>query len=179
MASRLRCASSRVQKRPKTEAAISRNIPRNWVVRDEALAEIAQHFPKNREQLERVRAITFDNRLERLMAGATGVVAMGGYNTFCEILTFDKPAVLVPRRHPRAEQYIRTARAEHLGLVRMLSDVDGRQPQRMVDALQALPAQQKPSDAIMPGLLDGLDRIHDLTELWLNEAPAPRRFALA
>ena len=34
------------------------------------------------ERLQRVRAITFDNRLERLMAGATGVVAMGGYNTF-------------------------------------------------------------------------------------------------
>jgi len=138
-----------------------------------------QRFLARIERLERVRAITFDNRLERLMAGATGVVAMGGYNTFCEILTFDKPAVLVPRRHPRAEQYIRAARAEHLGLVRMLSDVDGRQPQRMVDALQSLPAQQKPSDAIIPGLLDGLDRIHDLTELWLNEAPAPRRFALA
>ena len=138
-----------------------------------------QRFLARIERLERVRAITFDNRLERLMAGATGVVAMGGYNTFCEILTFDKPAVLVPRRHPRAEQYIRAARAEHLGLVRMLSDVDGRQPQRMVDALQSLPAQQKPSDAVMPGLLDGLNCIHDLTELWLNEAPAPRRFALA
>jgi predicted glycosyltransferase len=138
-----------------------------------------QRFLARIERLERVRAITFDNRLERLMAGATGVVAMGGYNTFCEILTFDKPAVLVPRRYPRAEQYIRAARAEHLGLVRMLSDVDGRQPQRMVDALQSLPAQQKPSDAIIPGLLDGLNRIHDLTELWLNEAPAPRKLALA
>ena len=37
-----------------------------------------------------------------------GVVAMGGYNTFCEILTFDKPAVLVPRRRTRAGQYIRS-----------------------------------------------------------------------
>lgn len=131
------------------------------------------------ERLERVRAITFDNRLERLMAGATGVVAMGGYNTFCEILTFDKPAVLVPRRHPRAEQYIRAARAERLGLVRMLSDVDGRQPERMVDALRALPAQQRPSDAVVPGLLDGLNRIHDLTEQWLDEEIEPQTFALA
>ena len=138
-----------------------------------------QRFLERIERLDRVRAITFDNRLERLMAGATGVVAMGGYNTFCEILTFDKPAVLVPRRHPRAEQYIRAARAEHLGLVRMLSDVDGRQPERMAHALRALPAQQRPSDAIVPGLLDGLNRIHDLTEQWLNEEHEPRRFALA
>jgi hypothetical protein len=60
----------------------------------------------------------------------------------------------------------------------MLSDVDGRQPQRMVDALRALPTQRKPSDAVVPGLLDGLNRIHELTELWLNETPAPRKFAL-
>ncbi len=137
-----------------------------------------QRFLARIERLGQVRALTFDNRLERLMAGATGVVAMGGYNTFCEILTFDKPAVLVPRRYPRAEQYIRAARAERLGLVRMLSDVDGRQPQRMVDALRALPTQRRPSDAVVPGLLDGLNRIHELTELWLNETPASRKFAL-
>ena len=141
--------------------------------------------PKRRERflarihrLEQVRAITFDNRLERLMAGASAVVAMGGYNTFCEILTFDKPAVLVPRRHPRAEQHIRAARAERLGLVRMLSDVDGRVPERMVTALRALPAQPRPSEAVIPGLLDGLDRIHDLTEQWLDEEFEPQRLAL-
>jgi predicted glycosyltransferase len=131
------------------------------------------------ERLQQVRAITFDSRLERLMVKAAGVVAMGGYNTFCEILTFDKPAVLVPRRHPRAEQLIRATRAERLGLVRMLSDAQGRQPQRMVDALCALPAQPRPSEAVVPGLMDGLDRIHDLTGQWLIEEHEPRRVALA
>jgi predicted glycosyltransferase len=142
--------------------------------------------PKRRERflaridrLEQVRAITFDNRLERLMAGAVAVVAMGGYNTFCEILTFDKPAVLVPRRHPRAEQHIRAARAERLGLVRMLSDENGREPERMVAALGALSTQPRPSAAVIPGLLDGLDRIHDLTEQWLDDELEPRRLALA
>jgi len=130
------------------------------------------------ERLRQVRAITFDSRLERLMAGATGVVAMGGYNTFCEILTFDKPAVLVPRRHPRAEQHIRAARAERLGLVRMLSDENGREPERMVAALGALSTQPRPSAAVIPGLLDGLDRIHDLTEQWLDDELEPRRLAL-
>jgi len=131
------------------------------------------------ERLEQVRAITFDNRLERLMVKAAGVVAMGGYNTFCEILTFDKPAILVPRRHPRAEQLIRATRAECLGLVRMLSDLQGTRPQRMVDALRALPGQPRPSEAVVPGLMDGLDRIHDLTGQWLTEEPEPRRVALA
>ena len=69
--------------------------------------------PRRREQfrmriarLDRMEAITFDARFENLMARAAGVVAMGGYNTFCEILTFDKPAVIVPRRLPRLEQTI-------------------------------------------------------------------------
>jgi predicted glycosyltransferase len=138
-----------------------------------------ERFLKRIDRLHNVRAITFDNHLERLMAGATGVVAMGGYNTFCEILTFDKPAVLVPRRRPRAEQHIRAARAERLGLGRMLSYEHGRDPARMAEALHAMPTQQRPSDAVIPGLLDGLDRIHDLTELWLEDEFEPRRFALA
>ena len=45
------------------------------------------------------------------MARAVGVVAMGGYNTFCEILSFDKRALIVPRTAPRLEQFIRASRA--------------------------------------------------------------------
>ena len=138
-----------------------------------------ERFLERIGKLEQVRAITFDNRMERLMAGATAVVAMGGYNTFCEILTFDKPAILVPRRHPRAEQHIRAACAERLGLVRMLSDENGRQPERMANALRALSTQRRPSDAVIPGLLDGLDRIHELTEQWLADEVEPKRLALA
>ena len=65
-------------------------------------------FAARAARLPKVRAITFDARLETLMARAAGVVAMGGYNTFCEILSFDKPALIVPRTdaaaraiHPR------------------------------------------------------------------------------
>jgi ribonuclease D len=39
------------------ETAIERNLPRNWVVRDEALAEIALHLPKDKGQLTRVRGL--------------------------------------------------------------------------------------------------------------------------
>jgi len=42
--------------------------------------------------------------MERLLADATGVIAMGGYNTFCEILSLDKPAVIAPRTSQRLEQ---------------------------------------------------------------------------
>ena len=59
------------------------------------------------------------------MARAAGVVAMGGYNTFCEILSFDKPALIMPRTAPRLEQFIRAERAAELGLVAMLSEDRG------------------------------------------------------
>ena len=37
-------------------------------------------------------SVCLEPGLERLLAAASGVVAMGGYNTFCEILSMDKPA---------------------------------------------------------------------------------------
>ena len=108
----------------------------------------------------RVTALSFHPRLERLLADATGVVAMGGYNTFCEILSMDKPAIISPRTRPRREQLIRAAAAENLGLVRMLcAERDGNSPRVMANAIRALSSQQRPSDIQIPGLLSGLETI--------------------
>lgn len=122
-----------------------------------------EQFRKRIAKLTRVRAITFDTRLEHLIQAAVGVVSMGGYNTFCEILSLDKKAIIVPRRKPRMEQYIRAARAAELGLVRMLSDEGGRDPSTMAAAIRGLPEQHRPSEVAVPGLLDGLQNIHHLT----------------
>jgi predicted glycosyltransferase len=106
----------------------------------------------------RVTATGFDSRIEALFARAEGVVCMGGYNTFCEVLSFDQRAVIVPRTVPRLEQWIRASRAEELGLVRMLDDGrDGMTVEAMIAAIRNLPKQQKPSAAGADGLLDGLD----------------------
>jgi predicted glycosyltransferase len=107
-------------------------------------------------------ALTFDAKIEILMQKAAAIVAMGGYNTFCEILSFDKRALIVPRTRPRLEQYIRAIEAERLGLVRMLSDrYEERAPERMAQALRGLATQPRPSEVFIPGLLDGLDRIQE------------------
>ncbi|WP_299028147.1 hypothetical protein [uncultured Sulfitobacter sp.] len=106
----------------------------------------------------RVTATGFDSRIEALFAQAQGVVCMGGYNTFCEVLSFDQRAVIVPRTVPRLEQWIRASRAEELHLVRMLDDGrDGMTVDAMIAAIRALPTQAKPSAAGADGLLDGLD----------------------
>lgn len=109
---------------------------------------------------DRVESVGFDSKMENLIAGAVGVIAMGGYNTFCEILSFDKPAIIMPRKKPRLEQYIRAERAEHLGLIRMLDpDRDGTDAQVMIDAIRALPMQDPPSTGHYTGLLTGLEFI--------------------
>jgi len=110
----------------------------------------------------RVMNVGFDSRMESLMAGGQGVIAMGGYNTFCEILSCDVPAVIVPRTIPRLEQYIRASRAQELGLVRMFdAQLDGRSVDAMIEAIRNLPTQKPPSASRYDGLLDGLECIKD------------------
>ncbi len=119
----------------------------------------------------RVTSVGFDSRMESLMSGALGVVAMGGYNTFCEILSFDKPAIIIPRTVPRLEQYIRASRAEELGLIRMVHrSRDGDDPTVMIEAIRNLPNQAPPSAGQIDGLLDGLDDVVERTKHLLTKA---------
>jgi predicted glycosyltransferase len=99
---------------------------------------------------------------------------MGGYNTFCEILSFDKPALIVPRTTPRLEQFIRAQRAAELGLVAMLTDDRGRDPRIMAAALLQLSQQPRPSQVVIPGLLDGMASVNRLVQKWLAEGRAER-----
>jgi predicted glycosyltransferase len=124
-------------------------------------------FTARAASLAKVRTLTFDTRLEALMKRAAAVVAMGGYNTFCEILSFDKPALIVPRTAPRLEQFIRASRAAELGLVSMLPDEHGHDPGMMAAALLQLPQQRRPSAVVVPGLLDGMANVDRLAAKWL------------
>ncbi|MFA3918547.1 glycosyltransferase family protein [Ruegeria hyattellae] len=118
----------------------------------------------------RVTAVGFESQIETLFAGAAGVVCMGGYNTFCEVLSFDSRAVIVPRTVPRMEQWLRASRAEQMGLIRMLDEQrDGLSPEAMIRAIRDLPKQPLPSQAIRDGLLDGLDYVTHRVAVLLGE----------
>jgi predicted glycosyltransferase len=116
-------------------------------------------FRERASKFRNLRTLTFTSNLGVLMDRAAGVVSMGGYNTFCEILSFDKKALIVPRTRPRQEQLIRAEAARDAGLIDMLDPELGRDPQMMATALRQLPQQGLPSDAIVPGLLDGLPNV--------------------
>ncbi|MEQ9815530.1 MAG: hypothetical protein RLO50_22350 [Azospirillaceae bacterium] len=131
----------------------------------------AQHaFIERADRLDDVEVITFDSRMERLVQESVGMVAMGGYNTFCEILSFDKRALLIPRTIPRMEQHIRASRAASLGLVTMLSPDEEATTARMVEALASLPYQHRPSEVVLPGLLEGLDNVDRLVSQAIDES---------
>jgi len=137
-------------------------------------SERQAEFLARAAQLDNVEAITFDAQIENLMDRAIGLVGMGGYNTFCEILSFDKRALIVPRTRPRMEQYIRASRAAELGLIRMLTEEgNNHDPRIMATALRDLPQQQLPSEVVVPGLLDGLDNVNRLTNQWLSRGREP------
>ncbi len=122
-------------------------------------AAAAADFTERAEHLRDVEVLRFTPQIEPYLANATAIVGMGGYNTFCEILSFDKPTLMVPRVVPRREQAIRAERAEQSNLLKVLPierypDVD-----LMADALSELPQMAPPSTAGVDNLLGGLDVI--------------------
>ena len=76
----------------------------------------------------------FTGEMLNLMAAADVVVAMGGYNTVCEILSLRKQAIVIPRVRPTEEQLIRANRLSQLGLFRMIHP-DELTPERLMHSL--------------------------------------------
>ncbi|MDZ7291897.1 MAG: hypothetical protein ONB42_18330 [candidate division KSB1 bacterium] len=62
----------------------------------------------------------FSKNILQYVKYATVVVCTGGYNTLCEILSYRKPAILVPFLTPPREHLLRARIFEKLGLVRLL-----------------------------------------------------------
>jgi predicted glycosyltransferase len=122
-------------------------------------SELQAEVHERAASLDTVEVLTFDSHLELLMEKAAGVVAMGGYNTFCEILSLDKPALIMPRVAPRMEQLVRAQRASELGVARMFETSDCARLEDFVIALQELPHQPIPSSAMLPGFLDGVENV--------------------
>ena len=122
-------------------------------------AASVSEFMARAENLRDVHIMRFTPQMEPYLQAATAIVGMGGYNTFCEILSFDKPTLLVPRIIPRREQAIRADRAEATGLLTVLPIDQYPDPEKMLDALSVLPQSAPPSAAGITNLLGGLDVI--------------------
>ena len=137
-------------------------------------------FAERAEHLRDVHVRKFTPNIEDYLSEATAIVGMGGYNTFCEILSFDKPTLLVPRVVPRREQAIRASQAKACGLVEVLAIDNYPDVELMAAALSALPKQQPPSAAGISSLLDGLDTINSrVAEIFSEQSGEPHTSSTA
>ena len=116
-------------------------------------------FQQRINRLDNASLVTFDAQMESLIYHADAVVAMGGYNTFCEILSFNKRTLLLPRTRPREEQLIRATQAAKLGLVRMLDPRQDQSASTLCNALKGLAEQPLPQQRIDKTFLAGLENV--------------------
>jgi predicted glycosyltransferase len=94
------------------------------------------------------------------------IVCMGGYNTLCEVVSAGRPALVIPRTHPRLEQAIRARLWERLGLVRVVERTKLTATHWEEEIIRLLAAPP----AVPAGTLDwrGLDRICERFGVLLN-----------
>jgi predicted glycosyltransferase len=95
-----------------------------------------------------VRLLRFHPDVPGLLRACSLVVAMGGYNTICEIVSAGCPAVVVPRAHPRLEQHIRAQAFAARGLVQMLP-ARTLSTETLADAMRQAVRQGGPSRQIL------------------------------
>ncbi|MDQ3653518.1 MAG: glycosyltransferase [Chloroflexota bacterium] len=117
-----------------------------------------------------VHFLDFTDDLPSYIGAADAVISMGGYNTVCEILSLNRPALIVPRVQPRQEQLIRATVLSGHGLVDMIHPRD-LEPERLLTSTRELLAR---SSNVRPILtLDGLPNVvTELDSLMSGAAPA-------
>lgn len=83
-------------------------------------AALKAEIEKAVSQNPSVKLLEFVKEPTRLLQHSDKVIAMGGYNTTFEVLSFGKPLLTVPRVAPRREQLVRAECLDRLGLLDLL-----------------------------------------------------------
>jgi predicted glycosyltransferase len=135
---------------------------------EEAQARLRQRALENPQ----LRVVGFVTDADLLLSRAERVVAMGGYNTVCEILTSGKPALIVPRVKPRLEQWIRAERLQALGYLDV-THPDALNVQLITEWLQRQPRYPPPLRGRIA--MDGVAKLTPLMREILSAPPKPRR----
>jgi len=116
----------------------------------------------------RIHTLAFTDDLMSYMEAADIVVAMGGYGTTCEILTLNKPAIVIPRVEPVQEQWIRAQRMRELGVFEVMHP-ECLTGAALLRAVYALVRRPQPSEQVFPINLNALPRISENIKCLLRE----------
>ncbi|MBD2091513.1 glycosyltransferase [Microcoleus sp. FACHB-1515] len=134
---------------------------------------VRQELQAYANQSDRLKVLDYLPEPTLLLAQADWVVSMGGYNTTCEILSFEKRSLVVPRVKPRQEQIIRAERLQQMNIVDLLHP-DQIHPA----ALTGWMAQSKSAPRVRDRLdLNGLTRIAERIEKVLTTPAYCSRYA--
>lgn len=93
--------------------------------------------------------------LRNTIAAADCVVSMAGYNTVCDIMSYRRRSVLVPRAKPSQEQSLRAERLRAWGVADVIQ-AEGLSPGSLADAIESALAEPAPAPRPLP--LDGVER---------------------
>ncbi len=128
----------------------------------EELLELAGDSPD-------IRLLDFTEDMIDYIGAADVVVSMGGYNTVCETLSFDRPAIIVPRVAPSQEQLLRAKALSQRGLARMIHPND-LTPERLLADIELLLEHPAHLRALLS--MDGLPKVAtELTALLQQSRP--------
>jgi predicted glycosyltransferase len=116
-----------------------------------------------------VTFLDFEADLTERYAECDVVVSMAGYNTICELLSFERRAVLVPRAEPVGEQLLRARLFAARGYLDLVEPQDLDPELLIAKVLAALEDPRPPAHGLD---LDGLPRIRQRVRRLLEE---PRR----
>jgi len=120
-----------------------------------------------------IKTMPFLPQMEQLIGAADLVISMGGYNTVCEILSQQTPALIIPRETPRKEQLIRAEKLTEQGLIDYLpwSAVTA---QRLRDKIVTILDKSKSYQKKMAAFeLSGLDTMRSRVDHFRNEPGTP------
>jgi ATP-binding cassette, subfamily B, bacterial len=93
--------------------------------------------------------------LRNTIAAADCVVSMAGYNTVCDIMSYRRRSVLVPRAKPSQEQSLRAQRLRAWGVADVIP-ADELRPESLADAIENALGEPAPSPGPVP--LGGIER---------------------
>jgi predicted glycosyltransferase len=147
------------------------NLPRNVALKSTVVfgpqmsADKRSALINSFSYLTDVQFREFEADMTELYAEADLVVSMAGYNTVCELLSFGRNAILVPRAKPVKEQLIRARLLAAAGLFEMVEPDDLSPDLLMTKVLASLKhASDQPVRVDLQGLPRIRERIRELLQ---------------
>ena len=128
---------------------------------DDDHAEIASLAEAHHVDVHRVLP-----ELRNTIAEADCVVSMAGYNTVCDIMSYGRRSILVPRARPSREQSLRAERLRACGIANVIQ-ADDLPPESLTHAIEHALEQPAPAMGALPlgGLESALNVFDDVCDL--------------